>query len=192
MNRYFVVAPLALGLAIVAGSAAAEDAYTIDPVHSQPSFEVRHMGFSTQRGSFGKATGKITLDRAARKGTIDVTIDATSIKTIDPRLDKHVQSEDFFNVAKYPTITFKSTNLIFEGDHVVAVDGDLTLLGIAKPVTLRVTNDTCGEHPINKKPMCGAEATATVKRSDWGMKYGLPRAVGDDVRIIITIEAYKD
>ena len=193
MSRYFVVAPLAIGLAIIAGPAAAtEDSYTIDPVHSQPNFEVRHMGYSIQRGSFGKATGKITLDRAAKKGSIDVTIDATSIKTIDPRLDKHVQSEDFFNVAKYPTITFKSNKLIFEGDRVVGVDGELTILGVTKPVTLTVDNEVCGEHPINHKAMCGAQATANVKRSEWGMKYGLPRAVGDDVRLIIPIEAYKD
>jgi polyisoprenoid-binding protein YceI len=193
MSRYLAVTPVAIALAIFAGfAAAAADTYTIDPVHSQPNFEVRHMGFSIQRGSFGKATGKITLDRAAKTGSVDVTIDATSIKTIDPRLDKHVQSEDFFNVAKYPTITFKSTKLIFEGDRVVGIDGELTMLGITKPVTLTVDNEVCGEHPINHKPMCGAQASATVKRSDWGMKYGLPRAVGDDVHLIIPIEAYKD
>jgi len=177
---------------IATSATAAEETYKIDPVHSQPNFEVRHMGYSVQRGSFGKATGKITLDRAAKTGSVDVTIDATSIKTIDPRLDKHVQSEDFFNVAKYPTITFKSTKLIFEGDRVVGVDGELTMLGITKPVTLTVDNEVCGEHPINHKPMCGAQASATVKRSDWGMKYGLPRAVGDDVRLVIPVEAYKD
>jgi polyisoprenoid-binding protein YceI len=123
---------------------------------------------------------------------VEVTIDTTSIKTIDPRLDTHAKSKDFFNVADYPTMTFKSNNLVFEGEKVVAVDGELTLLGVSKPVTLKVVNDVCGEHPINKKPMCGAEATATIKRSEWGMKYGLPRAVGDDVRIIIPIEAYRE
>jgi len=171
---------------------AAADSYTIDPVHSQPIFEVQHMGFSIQRGSFTKATGKITLDRAAKKGSIDVVIDATSIKTIDPKLDTHVKGEDFFNAAKYPTLAFKSTNLTFEGDRVVSVDGDLTLLGVTKPVTLKIANEVCGEHPFNKRPMCGAEASTTVKRSEWGMKYGIPKAVADDVRIIIPIEAYRD
>lgn len=183
------IAAFALTLALP--SAAAEDTYTIDPVHSQPIFEVRHMGFSIQRGSFTKASGSITLDRAAKKGNIDVTIDAASIRTIDPRLDTHVKGEDFFNVAKYPTITFKSTNLTFDGDRVVSVAGELTLLGVTKPVTLNVVNEICGEHPSNKRPMCGAEASTTVKRSEWGMKYGLPKAVGDDVHIIIPIEAYK-
>ena len=190
MTRHLAFATVAL--VIATSAAAAEETYKIDPVHSQPNFEVRHMGYSIQRGSFGKATGTITLDRAGKKGSVDITIDATSIKTIDPRLDKHVQSEDFFNVAKYPTITFKSNKLIFDGDRVVAVEGELTMIGVTKPVTLTVDNETCGEHPINKKPMCGAQASATVKRSDWGMKYGLPRAVGDDVHLVIPVEAYKE
>jgi polyisoprenoid-binding protein YceI len=189
MIKQFVAAAAA---AIVAIGASAQETYNIDPVHSQPSFEVQHMGFSIQRGSFMKSTGKVTIDRAAKKGSIDVTIDATSIRTIDPRLDTHVKSPDFFNVEKYPTISFKSTDLVFDGDRVVEVNGELTLLGITKPVVLKVTNERCGEHPINKKPMCGAEATTTVKRSEWGMKYGLPRAVGDDVRIVIPIEAYQE
>ncbi len=192
MTRQLVGVTMALVLAIAAGRAAAEDTYAIDPVHSQPMFEVRHMGYSLQRGSFGKATGKVTLDRAAKKGSIEVTIDATSIKTIDTRLDTAVKSEDFFNVAKYPTITFKSTSLTFDGDRVVGVDGELTLLGVTKPVVLKVANDVCGEHPFNKKPMCGAEATTTIKRSEWGMKFGIPKAVSDEVRIIIPIEAYKE
>ena len=189
MIKQFVAAAAA---AIVAIGASAQETYNIDPVHSQPSFEVQHMGFSIQRGSFMKSTGKVTIDRATKKGSVDVTIDATSIRTIDPRLDTHVKSPDFFNVEKYPTISFKSTDLVFDGDRVVEVNGELTLLGITKPVVLKVTNERCGEHPINKKPMCGAEATTTVKRSEWGMKYGLPRAVGDDVRIVIPIEAYQE
>jgi len=192
MTRRLAAATVALALAIIAGRAAAEDTYTIDPVHSQPIFEVRHMGFSLQRGSFGKATGKVTLDRAAKKGSVEVTIDTASIKTIDPRLDTHVKSEDFFNVARYPTMTFKSTDFTFEGDRVVGMDGELTLLGVTKPVTLKVANDVCGEHPMNKKPMCGAEATTTIKRSEWGMKYGIPKAVSDEVKLTIPIEAYKE
>jgi polyisoprenoid-binding protein YceI len=193
MTRSAALVVAAISFVIVAKSAAAtEETYTLDPVHSQPMFEVRHMGYSLQRGSFTKVSGKVTLDREAKKGSVDVTIDATSIRTIDPRLDTHVKSEDFFDVAKYPTITFKSSNLVFDGDRVVAVDGELTLHGVTKPVTLKVTDVVCGEHPINKRPMCGAEATAMVKRSDWGMTYGIPKMVGDDVRIIIPIEARKD
>jgi polyisoprenoid-binding protein YceI len=192
MTRLLAAATVALALAITAGGGAAEETYTIDPVHSQPTFEVRHMGFSQQHGSFGKATGKVTLDRAAKMGSVEVTIDTTSIKTIDPRLDTHAKSEDFFNVAKYPTMTFKSSNLIFDGDRVVGLDGELTLLGVTRPVALKVANEVCGEHPINKRPMCGAEATTTIKRSEWGMKYGIPRAVSDEVKLTIPIEAYKE
>jgi polyisoprenoid-binding protein YceI len=182
----------AIAIVAVAGAARAQETYVIDPVHSQPMFEVQHMGYSLQRGTFSKASGKITLDRAAKKGAIDVTIDTTSVKTIDPRLDTHFRGDDFFNVAKYPTMSFKSTALSFDGDRVVGADGELTLLGVTKPVKLTVADFVCGDHPFNKKPMCGAEVTAAIKRSDWGMKYGVPKAVGDDVKIMIPVEAYKE
>lgn len=175
-----------------AAPAAAEDTYDIDPVHSQPMFEVKHLGFSIQHGSFARATGKVTLDRGSRKGTIDVTIDTSSIKTIDPRLDVHVKGEDFFNVAKYPTMTFTSSNLIFDGDQVVGAEGEFTMLGVTKPVALKVANFVCGDHPVNRKPMCGAEVTTTIKRSQWGMNYGIPKSLGDDVKIVIPVEAYKE
>ncbi len=192
MSRLLVAATMALALAITAGRAAAQETYTIDPVHSQPIFEARHMGFSQQRGSFAKSTGKITLDRAAKKGTVEVVIDTTSIRTFDPRLDDQMKSENFFNVAKYPTLTFKGSNVVFDGDRVVQVDGDLTMLGVTKPVSLKVSNFVCGEHPSNKKPMCGAEATTTIMRSDWGMKYALPKSVSDEIKLTIPIEAYRE
>ena len=187
MDRFIAGA----ALAVAASGAAAEDTYNLDPVHSQPMFEVKHMGFSIQRGAFGKATGRVTLDRIARKGTIDVTIDTTSIKTIDPRLDAIVKGEDFFNVAKYPTMVFKSSNLIFDGDRVLGAEGELTMLGVTKPVALKVANFVCGEHPLNRKAICGAEVTATIKRSEWGMSYETPTLVSDEVRITIPVEAYK-
>jgi polyisoprenoid-binding protein YceI len=192
MTRLLVAATFALTLAITTGRAVAQETYTIDPVHSQPIFEAQHLGFSLQRGSFAKATGKITVDRAAKKGTVDFLIDATSIKTYDPRLDDQMKSENFFNVAKYPTLTFKGNNVVFDGDRVVQVDGDLTMLGVTKPVSLKVANFVCGEHPMNKKPMCGAEATTTIKRSEWGMTYGIPKAVSDEIKLTIPIEAYRD
>jgi len=191
MNRRLGAAAAALWLGLAAGGAAAEDVYNIDPVHSQPMFEVQHMGYSLQRGSFGKLTGKITVDWVAKTGSIDVAIDATSVKTIDPRLDAHVKTDQFFDVEKYPTITFKSTKLVFDGDRIVGAEGDLTMRGVTKPVTLKIANEVCGEHPMNKRQMCGAEGSAMIKRSDWGMTYGLPKAVADDVRIILPIEAYK-
>jgi len=178
---------------MIALPAVAEETYVIDPVHSQPQWVATHIGFSNQHGNFGKATGKIVLDRAAKKGSIDVTIDAASIRTYSDRLDQIVKGERFFNVEKFPTLTFKSTNLAFEGDNLVGADGELTMLGVTKPVSLKVTNFTCGEQAFNKKPMCGAEATATIKRSEWGMTDGLKLGnPGDDIKLIIPVEAYRD
>jgi polyisoprenoid-binding protein YceI len=184
---------LALLLAVAAGAAAAaEENYVTDPAHSQPSYEIRHTIFSTQRGDFTKSTGKITLDREAKKGSVDVTIDTTSIRSHDPRLDSILKGEDYFNVAKYPTMTFKSTAMRFDGDRLTGVEGELTLIGVTRPVTLKVADFQCGENPFNKKPMCGAEVTTTIKRSDWGMKTGAGRSSGDDVKITIPIEAYRE
>jgi polyisoprenoid-binding protein YceI len=188
MKKTLVTALLAAAMATPAF--AAPENYTIDPGHTFPSFEVSHLGFSTHRGRFNKTEGKVTLDAAAKSGSLEVTIDAASVSTGGEKLDTHLKAEDFFNVAKFPTITFKSNKLKFDGDKLVGADGDFTMLGVTKPLSLTVSNFKCGAHPFNKKPMCGAEVTATVKRSDFGMKYGLP-AVGDDIKLLIQVEAAK-
>jgi polyisoprenoid-binding protein YceI len=180
-------------LAAFAGAAAAQETYVVDPVHSQPQYEATHIGFSVQHGSFSKLTGRVVLDRAEKKGSVDFTIDATSIRTHDARADTAVKGERYFNVDKYPTITFKSSNLTFDGDRVVALDGELTMLGVARPVSFKVANFRCGESPFNKKAMCGAIATATIKRSEWGMTSGLAISnPGDDINLVIPVEAYKE
>jgi polyisoprenoid-binding protein YceI len=182
-----------MAVAMAGPAMAAEEAFVIEPVHSQPQWETRHIGMSPQRGSFGKATGKVTLDREAKKGSIDMTIDATSIRTFDGRLDAIVKGDRFFNVEKFPTITFKSDKFTFDGDRVVGVDGDLTMIGVTKPVSFKVVNFACAENPFNKKPMCGAEAAATIKRSDWGMNNGLNISnPGDEIKLLIPIEAYRE
>jgi len=180
-------------VAMAGPAMAAEESYVIEPVHSQPQWETRHISMSPQRGSFGKATGKVTLDRDAKKGSIDMTIDATSIKTFDGRLDAIVKGDRFFNVEKFPTLTFKSDKFTFDADRVVGVDGDLTMIGVTKPVSFKVVNFGCGENPFNKKPMCGAEATATIKRSDWGMTNGLNlNNPSDEIKLMIPIEGYRE
>jgi polyisoprenoid-binding protein YceI len=179
--------------AIAIPAVAAEESFVVEPVHSQPTFETRHIGMSPQRGNFGKVSGKVTLDRAEKKGTVDITIDATSIRTFDTRLDAIVKGERFFNVEKFPTLTFKSDKITFDGDRVVGVDGDLTMVGVTKPVSLKVVNFVCGENPFNKKPMCGAEATATIKRSDWGMTNGLNIGnPSDEIKLMIPVEGYRE
>ena len=182
-----------LAVAVAVPAMAAEESYLIEPVHSQPQWEARHISMSPQRGSFGKVSGKVMLDRDAKKGSIDMTIDATSIRTFDGRLDAIVKGERFFNIEKFPTLTFKSDKFTFDGDRVVQVDGDLTMIGVTKPASFKVTNFICGENPFNKKPMCGAEATATIKRSDWGMTNGLNlNNPSDEIKLMIPIEAYRE
>jgi len=170
---------------------AAPEVYTVDPRHTFPAFEVSHFGMSLQRGRFNKTTGKITVDREAKSGSVDVTIDAASVDTGEPKLGDHLRAADFFNAAAHPNITFKGTKFNFDGDKVKSVDGELTMVGVTKPVTLTAQQFNCGNHPMNKKAMCGAEFTTTVKRSEWGMKYALP-AVADDVLLRINVEAFKD
>ena len=185
----FVAAFAALLTALPA--AAQVETYTIDPRHTFPAFEVMHFGMSLQRGHFNRTSGKITVDRAAKTGSVDVTIDAASVSTGEPKLGDHLRNQDFFNATAHPTITFKGTKFNFDGDKLKSVDGELTMLGVTKPVTLTAQHFNCGNHPMNKKAMCGAELTTTVKRSEWGMKYAMP-AVADDVTLRINVEAYKD
>jgi polyisoprenoid-binding protein YceI len=189
MNRLALVAAVAGAIAIT--PAVAADSYSLDVRHTFPSFEVNHLGFSLQRGRFNKTAGKITLDVAAKKGTADITIDAASVDTGLDKLEEHLRGEDFFNVAKHPTITFKSDKFTFEGDKVKSVSGNLTMLGVTKPVTLTAAYFNCAVHPMAKKQACGGDFVTTVKRSEFGMKYALP-AVADDVTLRIQVEAFKD
>jgi len=188
MFKKIIAAGLVAGLS---ATAMAADTYTADVRHLYPLFEVGHLGLTTQRGRFNKATAKITLDTAAKTGSVEATVDTTSLDMGADDWDKHIKSEDFFNVEKYPTMTFKSDKFSFDGDSLTAVDGTLTLLGITKPVKLTIVNFKCGTHPANKKPVCAADVSATIKRSDWGMTKLIP-IVSDEVKISIPVEALKD
>lgn len=184
-------ATLALLAVTSAVALAAPENYKIDPTHTLPSWEVSHLGFTTQRGRFNSTSGTIALDRAAKSLTVDVTIDANSLSTGIDKLDQHLRAEDFFDTAKYPTITFKSTGAKFSGDRPAAVTGNLTMHGVTKPVTLTVTHFSCGPHPFMKNlEVCGANTTTTLKRSDFDIKYGLP-AVGDEIKLLIPVEGHK-
>lgn len=182
---------LSLLAAAMTTSALAADSYSIDSRHTFPVFEVNHLGFSTQRGRFNKVSGKITLDVAARQGSVDVAIDTASIDMGLEDWDKHMRNEDFFNAEKFPAMTFKSDKLTYKKGKPVAAEGTLTLLGVEKPVQLAITHFHCGANPINKKATCGADVSTTIKRSEFGMTKYLP-AVGDEIRIAIAVEAFKD
>lgn len=177
--------------ALVPVSAHAADNYTMDPNHTFPVFEVNHLGFSVQHGRFNKTSGNITLDMAGKSGSVDLTIETASLDMGFPLWDKHMAEEGFFNSEKFPTMTFKSNKLIFKDDKVVAAEGDFTMLGVTKPLTVSVNGFKCGEHPMNKKPLCGANIGGTIKRSDFGMTKYVP-AVSDDVKIHVPVEAYKN
>ena len=143
------------------------------------------------QGRFDDTSGKVTLDRAAKSGSVEITIKTASVSTGFAKRDEHLKSPDFFNAAEFPAITYKSTAMHFKGDAPSSVDGNLTISGVTKPVTLTIDAFNCGTHPMNKKDVCGAAASTQIKRSDFGVKYGLP-AVGDDVKLVFEIEAVKN
>jgi polyisoprenoid-binding protein YceI len=182
---------LALSLAALAGTAAAApETFGIDPTHTAPRFEYSHFGYSNQQHRFDKTSGTLVIDRAAKTGSVDVTIDTTSVNTGYALFNEHIQKEDFFDTAKYPTITFKSTAVKFDGDKPVAVDGNLTIKGVTKPVTLTVTSFHSMPHPIVKKDAIGANAFTTIKRTDFNLGKYAPH-VSDEVKLTIAVEAVK-
>ena len=188
----------ALALALPLAAAAAPESYTLDPYHTYPHFAVDHFGVSLMWGRFDKSSGKFTIDRAAKKGTLDLTVETASLSTGDndkgarPRSrDEHLRSADFFNVAEFPRMTFKASDVKFSGDNPSEVAGELTLLGVTRPLTLKVERWTCRDNPFSKKPMCGGNASGSLKRTDFGMKYAVP-AVGDEIRLYVEFEGYKD
>ncbi|HZV67657.1 MAG TPA: YceI family protein [Telluria sp.] len=178
-------------LAASAATAFAADTYTVEPNHTYPSFEADHMGISVWRGKFTKSSGTIVLDRAAKTGSVDITIDANSIDFGHDKLNTHAKSADMFDVAKFPTAVYKGKSIKFNGDTPVAVDGELTLHGVTKPVMLTISKFKCIMHPMLKKEVCGADASADFKRTDFGIAYGTP-FMSPDVKLAIQVEAIKN
>jgi len=179
----------ALALATLAGAAfAAPETYALDGTHTFPRFSYSHFGLSTQLSRFDKTTGTVVFDAAAGTGSVDIVIDMTSVNTGFTDFNGHIQGEDFLDTAKFPKATFKSTKVNFEGGKPKAIDGVLTIKGVAKPVTLTVTSFTAMPHPMLKKPTIGANAFTTIKRSEFGAGKFAPY-VGDEVRIDIALEA---
>lgn len=189
----------ALLLVLIPSAAlAAPESYTIDPYHTFPNFTIDHQGIATLHGRFDKSSGKIMLDKAAKTASVDLTIEAASITTGDndkgsrPRSrDEHLRSADFFNVAEFPRITYKSTNVTFSGDNPSKIEGSLTMLGVTKPLTLDVVRFKCNPPAGAGKERCGGNATGAFKRSDFGMKFGSP-GIQDEIKLDIMVEALKD
>ena len=187
MRKFFIACSF---LSLSISGAAMADSYTIDPSHTYPNFTISHLGFSTMHGRFDKTTGKLTMDEAKGTGSVDITIDANSINTGFAKRDKHLRSNDFLNATEFPDITYKSTKVTINGDK-ATVEGNLTIMGTSKPVTLSVSKIKCGANPFSKKQMCGFDATGSIMRSDFGIKYGLP-AIGDHMNLSLEVEAVKD
>jgi polyisoprenoid-binding protein YceI len=181
----------AVGIAFSVPALAAPEVFVTDSNHTYARFAYSHFGYSTQLSRFDKTSGKIVFDAAAKTGSVDVVIDTKSVDTGSAIFNEHIQGEDFLDTAKFPTATFKSTAVRFEGDKPVAIDGNLTLKGVTKPVTLVVSKFQHMPHPIVKKDAIGADASVTVKRSDFNAGKYAPY-VGDEVTITIAVEAIKE
>jgi polyisoprenoid-binding protein YceI len=186
--------PLALAAAaLFAGSLASAQAatYAIDPSHTDVIYEMPHFGTSTNRGRFQAKEGTVQFDRAAKTGSVDVSFDLTKVDTGVPALDKHLQSADFFDVAKYPTATFKGDKFTFDGDKVTGVSGSLSFLGKTNPVTLKTDHFNCYQNPMLKREVCGGDFETTIQRGQWGLSYGENYGFPDAVHLLIQVEAVK-
>lgn len=183
---------IAAALATSALGAQADNAtYALDPTHTFVIFEVDHFATSTNRGRFDKKQGTVQLDRAAKTGSIDVTIDTASINTGTEQFSKHLQSKDFLNVAEHPTARFSADKFSFAGDKVTEIAGQLTLLGKTLPVVLKATQFNCYQNPMLKREVCGGDFVATIQRSQWGVNWGLQMGFPDQVRLLIQVEGVK-
>ena len=181
-----VFGTLTLGLPL----AAAADTYSVDGMHSMPTFTFAHLHLSSFRGRFEKITGIVEFDPTHHSGSADIVIGIDSVSTGVPMLDQFLKSAKFFDSARFPTATFKSNSFKFSAEQVVSVNGDLSLHGVTKPVVLEIVYFSCREHPLLKVPSCGADATVTIKRSE----FGLDAFIGndsDEVKVDIPVEALK-
>ncbi|MEY4754542.1 MAG: hypothetical protein RJA44_2217 [Pseudomonadota bacterium] len=181
-----------IAASLCAGVAQAAPAtYAIDPTHTFATFEIGHFGTSTNRGRFDKKEGSVQLDRAAKTGKVEITLDINSINTGTAPFDGHLKSKEIFNAAEFPTAKFVGDKFSFNGDKVSEVAGQLTLMGKTLPVTLKASNFNCYDNPMLKREVCGGDFKTTIKRSAWGVSYGLDWGFPDNVDLIIQVEAVK-
>lgn len=182
-----------LGLLGVAGAAvAAPVTYNIDPAHTYPAFEADHMGgLSLWRGKFNKNSGKVVLDRAAKTGQVEITVDTASLDFGHDQMNTHARGSDMFDVEKFPTATYKGTFSKWNGDQPVEVDGELTLRGVTKPLKLTINSFLCKPNPMTKKETCGADASAAFQRDAFGLDFGKSFGFKMDVKLLISVEAAR-
>ena len=173
---------------------AAPVTYNVDPEHTHPSFEADHFGgMSIWRGRFNETHGTIVLDREAKTGTVDITIDTKSIDLGHEKLYGHLTGTDagMFDVAKYPTATYKGKLAKFKDGAPTEVQGELTLHGVTRPVTLTINSFKCMAHPMKKKEFCGADASGSINREDFGINWGKAFGFKMETKLAIQVEAFK-
>ena len=187
-----IALPAAL-LAFLAGAVVAEPVtYQVDPAHTYPSFEADHFGgVSTWRGKFTKTSGTIVIDREKGTGTVEITVDPASIAFGNPKLDEHVRSPEMLDVAKYPTATYKGKLTDFKNGVPTQVQGEFTLHGVTRPLTLAVNSFKCMTYPYDKKEHCGADLSGTINRADYGVNYGDKYGFKMDTKLLIQVEGLR-
>jgi polyisoprenoid-binding protein YceI len=186
MNRIVLASMAALAST---GAFAVPVTYDLDPAHTYPSFEADHMGgLSVWRGKFDKSSGKVVYDKDAKSGTIEVTVDMSSVDFGMPKLNEHAKSAEIFDVAKFPTATFSGKFTKFNGASPAEAQGTLTMHGVTKPVTLTINSFVCKPSPMTKKEVCGADASAMFNRSDFGVNFGDKYGFKQEVKLQIQVE----
>ena len=175
-----------------APAAAQDDTWTFDKTHADVVFRIDHLGYSNTWGRFGDVDGVIVFDgENAANASVEATMAAMSIDTNLDKRDEHLRSGDFFKVEEFPEVTFKSTAIEVTGENTANITGDLTMLGVTKPVVLAATLNKAAPHPRDPNLLvAGFTATTSIMRSDWGMSYGVP-AIGDQVDIFLDVEATR-
>jgi polyisoprenoid-binding protein YceI len=186
----------ALCLGGVSASQAATETYVLDRAHTQALFFISHLGFSNMPGRFGELEGAFEYDKDnIARSKVSITLKTASIDTFHEKRNQHLKSPDFFNAAEFPEMSFESTSIKKTGDQSGIMTGDLTLLGVTKPVTLDLTFNREGLHTFNKKDwVAGFSATGSFNRTDFGMGYGMPGkpgGIGDEVELRIEAEGIR-
>jgi polyisoprenoid-binding protein YceI len=176
--------------ALASTAQAAAEAYTIEPFHTFPSFEVPHQGTSYWRGKFNKTSGKIWLDREKQTGRVEITVDTASVNFGLAIMDERARGEDWFDVKKYPTAKYVGQSMTFRAGVPVAVNGQFTLRGVTRPLKLDIVEFKCKQHPMFKREICGADVRAEFDRREFGMVHDIVDNNGK-VRLQIQVEALK-
>ena len=185
--KRIVLAPLAVF--VCAAAFAAPVTYVLDPKHTYPSFAADHMGgLSVWRGKFAATTGKVVYDKEAKSGTIDVTVDMSSVDFGNAKLDEHAKSAEIFDVAKYPTATYSGKFTKFDAQGPTEAEGTFTLHGVSKPLKLKIDSFMCKPNPMTKKEVCGADANASFDRADYGITFGQAYGFKMWVKLEIQVE----